>query len=511
MNLMRQKLQAIEAERQRLRLGGGLAEIEKQHSKGKLTARERIDKLLDPDSFQEIDLWWGAYRIGFEIDEVEVPGDAVVAGYGEVRGRPIYVWAQDATVLGGTMAEVHMAKIVRVMEKALTERVPIVGIYDSEGMRLPSQVAAHGHCSLGTMMRFQTLSSGVIPQISLIMGPCTGGAALSAMLADFAFMVRNTSYMHVAPPPEGKTGEEIGEARMHSRVSGNCDVLADNDEDCLEKCQELLSFLPQNNTQKPPIVDTGDDPNRQAEDLLDIVPAETSKWFDMRDVIRRVADNGYYLEIKRDYAPNLSVGFARFGGETAGIIANNTIWRGGCEDTSSSDKHGRFTRFCDAFNIPIVYFTDCPAFYPSVEEEQQGILRHGCMVIHSTAEATVPKITLYIRKCFGGANLAMPCNILKTDRMLAWPSVERGVMGAPELASVAYKGRIDRAKTPEEKERIMKEGTKRMQKTVERFSRVTNEDIIDPRQTRPALIRALKVVANKKQERPERKHENINL
>ncbi len=511
MATMREKLQAIETARERFKLGGGLPEIEKQHAKGKLTARERIDKLLDPGSFQEVDPWSGAYKTGFDIDATEIPGDAVVVGYGEINGRPIYLWAQDATLMGGTIAEIHIAKIVRVMEKALTEMVPIIGIYDSEGPRIQNLVLAHEYCTFGTMMRFQTTSSGVIPQISLIMGPCTGSMALSAALSDFVFMVRNTSYMHVAPPPPDVESEKYGEARMHSRASGGCDVLADNDEECLQKCKQLLGFLPANDLQKPLVVDTGDDPNRCDEELMDIVPVESSKWFDMREVIKRVVDNGYYFELKKDYAMNLSVGFSRFDGQTVGIIANNSIWRGGCEDTRSADKHARFTRFCDAFNIPLVYFADCPAFFPSIEEERLGILRHGTMVIHSTAEATVPKISIYVRKVYGGAQLAMPANAQKADRILAWPSVERGVMGPEGLAAVMFKGRLDRAENPEERDKMWKAAVKRMEQAVGRFSRVSNEDYIDPRRTRPVIIKALKCVANKKMERPERKHENINL
>lgn len=511
MATMYEKLQAIETERERREIGGGPAELEKQHQKGKLTARERLDGLLDPGTFQEIDLWSDAYKTGFDIDETDIPGDAVIAGWGEVDDRPIYVWAQDATLMGGTMAEIHIAKIVRVMEKALLERVPIVGIYDSEGVRVENAVTAHAHCTFGTMMRFQTISSGVIPQIALVMGPCIGGAAISAALSDFTFMVRNTSYMHVAPPPSGMKSEEYGEARMHARVSGNCDVLAANDEDCLQRCKELLAFLPSNNKDRPPIIDTGDDPNRTDEELMEIVPAESAKWFDMREIIKHVADNGYYFETRKDYAQNLSVGFVRFDGQPAGIIANNSIWRGGCEDVKSSDKHARFTRFCDAFNIPIVYFADCPAFFPSIEEERMGILRHGTMVIHSTSEVTAPRISIFVRKVYGGATLAMPSNFSKVDRMLAWPTVERGVMGPEGLAAVMYKGRLDRAQTPEERKEIWQEAVKRMDQTVERFSRIANEDYIDPRQTRPLIIKSLKCAANRTLERPARKHENINL
>jgi len=511
MSMMREKVERVEAMKQKLRLGGGPEEVEKLHAKGKLSCRERIDRLLDPGSFQEIEMFTGAIRTGFEIDSKSIPGDAMVGGYGEVNGRPIYVWAQDATVLDGTMGQMQIGKIVRLMEKALRERVPIVGIHDSPGFRVENAVVAYNFCNFGTMMRFQTLSSGVIPQIALVMGPCVGGAALSAALCDFVFMVRNTSYMHVAPPPPGVAGEEYGSAQMHARVSGGCDVLAQNDEDCIKKCRELLAFLPQNNTEKPPIVATGDDPERISEELLDIVPAEDYKWFDMHDVIERIVDNGYYFELKRDYAPNLITCFARFDGQPVGIIANNPIWRGGCEDTLSADKHARFTRFCDAFNIPLVYLADCPAFYPSVEEERMGILRHGSAVIHATGEATVPKISIYMRKVIGGANLVMPSQVMKADRVIGWPSLTRAVVGAAGTVAITQKGELERAKTPEEAEAIRQKALESAKAAMDRAAVMGTDDTIDPRRTRPVIIRALKCLANKKMERPARKHDNMNL
>ena len=498
MSTMREKVERVEALKQRHRLGGGPEEIEKLHAKGKLSCRERIDRLLDPGSFQEIEMFTG-------------PDDALVGGYGEVNGRPIYIWAQDASVLDGTMGQVHIGKIVRLMEKALTERVPIVGIHDSAGFRIENAVVAYNFCNFGTMMRFQTLSSGVIPQIALVMGPCIGGAALSAALSDFIFMVRDTSYMQVAPPPPGVTAEEYGGARMHARVSGGCDVLAQNDADCIKKCHELLALLPQNNAEKPPIVTTGDDPDRISEELLDIVPAEASKWFDMHDVIERIVDNGYYFELKKDYAPNLITCFARFDGQPVGIIANNPTWRGGAEDTRSADKHARFTRFCDAFNIPLVYLADCPAFYPSVEEERMGILRHGSAVIHATGEAIVPKISIYMRKVIGGANLVMPSQAMKADRVIGWPTLSRAVVGAGGTVAITLKGQLERAKTAEEAEAIKQKGLEAFKASTEGAAVLGTDDTIDPRRTRPVIIRALRCLADKKMERPPRKHENMNL
>lgn len=510
METMKEKLSQIEQMRHKV-ISGDVEGVKRQHREGKLTARERVSKLLDPGSFREIDLHSGAYQTGFDIDNQEIPGDAVVVGGGDVNGRPIYVWAQDCSIAGGTMARIHIAKIVRVMEKALIDRVPIVGIYDSEGPRIEDEITAHAECSYSTMLQFQTLLSGIVPQISLIMGLCVGGAALSAMLSDFTFMTKDTSCMYLVPPSPNVNIQDWGGARIHSSVNGNCDVLAENDEDCLQGCRDLLGILPLNNDQLPPVVDTSDDPNRADEELIELVPVETDKWFDMRKVINRIVDDGYYFEIKRNYAPNLSVGFARFGGHAVGILANNSMYRAGCMDTRSSDKHARFTRFCDAFNIPLLFLADCPGFLPSVEEEQEGVLRHGCMVIHAVAEITVPKILIVIRKLYAGAQLAMPTNLITVDRMLAWPSADRGGMGATELSSVIYKGRLDRAKTPEERAQIWETAVKRMAGTIKRYSLISNEDFIDPRQTRPIIINLLKHLSNKKLERPPRKHENMNL
>ena len=498
---------------ERLEQGGGAEAIEALHEKGKLTARERIAKLVDQNTFQEIDLFGGAYSTGFDIDNSEIPGDGVVTGYGEVRGRSIYVWAQDATVLDGTMATNHIKKISIVMEKALRERVPIVGIYDSEGMRIQDAVGAHGHFTPGMMMRFQTLASGVIPQISLVMGGCLGMAAVSARLADFLIMVKGTSYMTVATPASGSDEDvkSMGTPEMHYKHSGCCDVLAKDEEECLEKCKSLLGFLPGNNEEKPPFVDTGDDPQRRLDDIMDIVPASPNKAFDMRKVIKRVADNEFYYETLGDYAQNLTTGFARMEGKTVGIIANNSIWRAGCMDVDSSGKHAKFTRFCDAFNIPLIYFSDCPAFFPSGAEERKGVLRHGCMVIHATSEATVPKINVIARKLYGGACMVMPVNFTKADRYIGWPIVERGVMGAPGLARVTHLGKMKRAKTQEEKDRIFKEAVKIMEERVKVHSIATNEAIIDPRDTRKFLTEALRCTQLKKQTRPARKHENMNL
>ena len=511
MSLIREKYQNIENERIKRRLGYGMAAIDSQHEQDKLTARERIDLLMDPGTFQEIDSWADSYQYGVFENEVKIPGDALIAGSGEVNGRPVCVWAQDSTLLDGSMAEIHIAKIVRVMEKALNQRVPIIGMYDSEGYRLQSAIMAQSYCSYSTMMRFQTISSGVIPQIALIMGPCVGGAALSAPLADFVIMVKGKSFLHLTPIAAGVTREDYGGAKMHAAKSGTCAVLAKSDEDCLNKCKELLSFLPQSNAETTPRCETQDNPLRADEEIMNIIPDQGSKGYDMRRIIKLIADDNKYFEIQADYAPNLSVGFARFDGRSVGIIANNPLWLGGCEDYRSSDKHSRFTRLCDAMNMPIVYLADCPGFTPSVKQEHAGILRHGCMVIYSTSEATVPQISIILRKLYGGAQLAMPGNFCKPDSLWAWPLAERGIMGTDALVSIMYKGRLDRAETPEEKAKIKEEATSRMANAVAKSAIISNEEMIDPRQTRALIIQALKAQRNKNVIWPERKHDNINM
>lgn len=508
---MHDKLQAIENERMKRRLGGGTAAVGNQHEQGKLTARQRVELLIDPGTFQEIDAWADSYQYGVFENEVKIPGDGLIAGWGEVNGRPVCVWAQDSAFLDGSMAEIHIAKIVRVMEKALNQRVPIIGIYDSEGYRLESAVMAQSYCSYGTMLRFQTISSGVIPQIALIMGPCVGGAALSAPLADFIIMVKGKSFLHLTPLEADAAREDYGGAKMHASKSGTCAVLAENDEDCLNKCKELLSFLPQSNTETAPLRATQDDPLRADEEIMHIVPDQASKGYDMRRIIKLIVDDHKYFEIQADYAPNLSVGFARFNGQPAGIIANNPYWLGGCEDYRSADKHSRFTRFCDAMNLPIIYLADCPGFRPSVKQEHAGGIRHGCMVIYATCEATVPQISIIVRKIYGAAQLAMPGNFCKPDYLWAWPLAERGIMGTDALVSIIYKGRLDRAASAEEKAKIIEEATPRMAQAVEKSAFVGNEEMIDPRQTRALIIQALKAQRGKNVIWPERKHDNINL
>ncbi|MDY7018745.1 MAG: acyl-CoA carboxylase subunit beta [Chloroflexota bacterium] len=508
---MAQKFQELKEIEKRLKQGGGIAEIEKQHSKGKLTARERVEKLLDPGSFQELDLWCSSLETGFPIDAEEHPGDGVIVGYGEVNSRTVFVWSQDATVLRGTIATVHTRKIVMVMEKALQARVPIVGIIDSEGLRAEDSIQYSRFFSPEAMCYFQVMSSGIIPQIALVMGPCTGEMALSASLANFVFLVRGTSYMHVATSPAGITSEELGEAWMHAKTTGCYDVFAEDDEDCLQKCRELLSFLPSNSKEILPLLDTMDDPNRREEELLDLVPVDSSKPYSMYKLISLIVDNEQFLEIRRYWARNLIVGFTRLGGRTVGILANNPQDKGGCMNLDAADKLARHVRFCDAFNIPLLWIADTPAFLPAVDEETRGLIRHGCKVIFANSEATVPQITIAIRKLYGGGGLAMPGMMLGGDMLVSWPLLERGLMGPEGAVSIIYRKELssikdDTARAEQERKRV-----KEMADRLDLLQRESSQEFLDPRDTRPFLIKAFKALANKQQELPQRRHENIRL
>ena len=511
MDSMAEKLDVIEREKQKFKLGGGSAEIEQQHSKGKLSARERVEKLLDPGSFQELDLLARSADNAFDPDAAGQPADGVITGYGEIDSRPVFIWSQDATILEGTLGIVGAKKITQMIEKALQARVPIIGIIDSEGERIGDFIQYPRFYSLESMCKSQVTASGIIPQINLVMGPCVTGMALFASLADFTFMTRNTSYMHVAPPPEGIDGNELGQAWMHAKKTGCCDILAENDEDCLTKCRQLLSYLPWNNKEKPPFVETGDEPNRMEEELLELVPTDESKPFNMHRLISLVVDRGEFFEIRRYWAQNLIVGFARMEGRTIGIVANNPRDKGGCMNLDAADKMAQLVRFCDAFNIPVLWIADCPAFVPQIDEETRGIIRHGSRVIFANSMATVPQITLLVRKLYGGGGLAMPGTRLGGDFCVGWPTISRGLMGPAGAVSILYRKELDNIKDEAEREEQRLKRIEEIKARLELLQRETTQEIIDPRITRPFLIKALNALANKKQELPPRKHDNIRL
>ena len=506
---MCEKLEAFTKEQRLIRQGDPEA-IRRQHEKGRLTARERVTKLMDQGSFEELDLWHRPYESGYP-GEGAGQGDAVVVGYGSIGELPVTVWAQDATVMNGTVGTVHARKVTMIMENALNARTPIIAIFDSAGLRAHDAIQYPDFYSPSSMAYFQTLASGVIPKISLIMGPCTGEMAIIANLSDFIFMVRNTSYMHLMPPPRDIDNQRLGDPwNVHAKV-GSCDALAEGDEDCLLKCRQLLSYLPSNNMESPPVVDTGDDPNRREEELLEVVPVDSSKPFSMYKVISLIVDNGEFFEIRRYFARNLITGFARFDGHTAGIIASNPQFMGGCMTLDAADKMSRFVRFCDAFNIPLIWLADTPAFLPAVDEETRGLIRHGSRMIMANDEATVPQITVATRKHFGGGRLAMPGQFLGGDLSVAWPIYEPGLMGAEGAVSIIYRKEL--AAIPNESLRKEQEGRRieEMRWSLDMQVRDASQKIIDPRDTRPFLIRALKWLRNRKQDLPQRKHENIRM
>jgi acetyl-CoA carboxylase carboxyltransferase component len=518
---MREKVRELEAEREKLSMIASPKAIERQHGRGKMTARERINYFFDPGTFRESNAWAKPKDTGFDIDQEDYRGDAVITGQGMVDNRPVYANAQDFTIIGGTVATVHAKKVIRLMKQALKMRVPIIHMIDSGGVRIQDAVTRDFNDAYTAYFYEHTIASGVIPQISLLMGPCAAGASYSPILTDFVIMVKGVGrYMYIASPTLLKSvqfteisDEELGGAMVHAKVSGCVDLLAENDEDCLNKVRQLLSFLPANNQEMPPVIKTGDDPHRRDEGLLDIVPVDSKKAYDMRRVITHIVDSGYFFEMKPDYAKNMVTGFARMDGQTVGIVANNPMFLAGAIDINASDKEARFIRFCDCFNIPLIFLVDNPAYLPGVEQEHGGIIRHGAKVLHSISEATVPKLTVYIRKAFGGGVPAMCNEPLGADLLLAWPTALMGVMGAEGAVDIIYHREIAAAENPVE------ERQRRLDKYSASFGRFPYhaaamrwvEDIIDPRDTRRLLIEALKVCSHKKEERPWKKHGNIPL
>jgi acetyl-CoA carboxylase carboxyltransferase component len=504
------KLEAFNEERKMIEQGDPEAVI-RQHGLGRRTARERVSKLLDRGSFEELDLWHRPYETGFDIGEGTGKGDGVVVGYGSMNERPITVWAQDATVMGGTVGTVHARKVTMIMENALNARTPIIGIFDSEGVRAQDAIQYPDFYSPSSMAYFQTLSSGVIPKISLVMGQCVGEMAIIAGLGDFLFMVRDTSFMHLMPPSPGVTGQSLGDPRnVHAKV-GSCDVIAENEEDCLLKCRNLLSYLPSHNMEMPPVVDTGDDPSRREEELLELVPVNSRKVFDMHKLISLVVDNGELFEIKSHFARNLITGFARLDGQSVGIVASNTMFMGGCMTLDAADKMSRFVRFCDAFNIPLIWLADTPAFLPAVDEETRGLIRHGSRMIMANSEATVPRITVTTRKHFGGGRLAMPGPGLASDIAVAWPNHEPGLMGAEGAVSIIYRKQLGSIPDEEQRAELAKKHVEEMQWILDMQVREATQKIIDPRDTRPFLVKSLRWLRERRQDLPEKKHENIRM
>jgi len=500
--------------------GGGEERRARQHKEGKLSARERINLLLDEGTFEETDKLVRHRSRAFGMEDQVVDGDGFITGYGLIHGRPVYVFAQDFTVFGGSLSETNAKKIVKIMDLALKTGAPVIGLNDSGGARIQEGVLSlAGYADI--FLR-NTLSSGVIPQISAIMGPCAGGAVYSPALTDFTFMVDGTSYMFITGPDviktvthEDVTKEALGGANTHNSVSGVAHFLAHDDAECLRMIRELMSYLPPNNRDDVPRQASTDPVDREDPALDSIVPSASNLPYDIKDVIHRVADHGEFFEVQEHWARNIVIGMARMDGRTVGIVANQPAFLAGCLDIDSSVKGARFVRFCDAFNIPILTFEDVPGFLPGTAQEFGGIIRHGAKLLYAYAEATVPKITIVTRKAYGGAYCVMGSKHLRTDVNLAWPTAEIAVMGPEGAVNIVYRREIAAARTPEEQDAVRRSKTEEFR---ERFANpfVAAEhgfldDVIEPRQTRPRIIRALRLLETKVDTNPRKKHGNIPL
>jgi len=497
--------------------GGGPERADSQHARGRLTARERIDLLLDKGSFREMDMFVTHRTTEFGLEDRKVLADSVVTGWGTIEGRLVYVFSQDFTVFGGSLGEVHAEKLCKLMDLAMKNGAPLIGLNDSGGARIQEGVVSLG--GYADIFLRNTLASGVIPQISAIMGPCAGGAVYSPALTDFIFMVRNSSYMFVTGPDvvktvthEDVTFEQLGGADVHASTSGVCHYVADNDADCLYMIRLLLTYLPQNNMEDPAFLATGDDRLRTEAALDSLIPDDPSKPYEMREVIRLIVDNGAFFELHEHYAPNVVVGFARLGGHSVGIVANQPAVLAGVLDINSSDKAGRFVRFCDAFNIPIVTFVDVPGFMPGTAQEHGGIIRHGAKLLFAYCEATVPKITVITRKAYGGAYDVMSSKHIRGDLNLAWPTAELAVMGPEGAVKIIFRKELAESPNPDErKAQLVEEYRQRFANPYIAASRGYLDDVIEPRLTRPRLINALEMLSNKRDSNPSRKHGNIPL
>lgn len=513
----RDKIEEMREHSQRIELGGGEKAIEKQHQNGKLTARERVEKLLDPGSFTEMDKYVKHRCVNFEMTDKEAPGEGVVTGYGTIDGRLVYVFAQDFTVLGGSLGEMHAGKICKVLDMAVQMGAPCIGLNDSGGARI--QEAVDALAGYGKIFSRNTLASGVVPQLSVIMGPCAGGAVYSPALTDYVFMVKNISRMFITGPQVIKavTGEEVsaeklGGAMTHNQTSGVAHFAAEDEEDCFNQIRTLLSFLPSNNLEDPPYEETGDDPARMEDSLNEIIPDNPNAAYDMVEVISLVVDKGEFFQTMPYFAPNILTGYARVNGRVIGIVANQPKFMAGCLDINASDKAARHIRFCDAFNIPLVTFVDVPGYLPGTNQEFGGVIRHGAKLLYAYSEATVPKLTVITRKAYGGAYIAMSSRHLGADQVMAWPSAEIAVMGAEGAANIIFRKEIEGADNPAEKrgEKIA-EYRDQFATPYKAAERGYVDQVIEPRETRPRLANALEMLSTKRETRPAKKHGNIPL
>ncbi|HEX5564405.1 MAG TPA: carboxyl transferase domain-containing protein [Sporosarcina sp.] len=511
-----EKINELYDKKREIEMGGGDERIARQHERGKLTARERIDLLVDPGSFVELNPFVVHRTRDFGMDKQAGPGDGVVTGYGKVDGRPVYLFSQDFTVFGGALGEMHAMKIANVMDLAAKNGAPFIGLNDSGGARIQEGVVSLD--GYGQIFYRNSIYSGVIPQISVIMGPCAGGAVYSPAITDFVFMVDQTSQMFITGPKviETVTGEQIssedlGGSKVHNAISGNAHFRGETEEEVLKQVRQLLSYLPQNNEEKPPVLayDKEDD---YRPDLADVVPYEATRPYDVRKVVEQVVDPNSFMEVQPEFARNVVVGFARIKGETVGLVCNQPRVMAGGLDIDSSDKAARFIRFCDSFNIPIITFEDVTGFFPGIKQEHGGIIRHGAKILYAYSEATVPKMTVILRKAYGGAYVALNSKSIGADVVYAWPNAEIAVMGPQGAANIIFAREIAQSEDPE---------ATRAEKIEEYRAKFANpyvaashgmvDDVIDPRETRIKLIQALEMMRNKKETRPAKKHGNIPL
>ena len=511
------KIQELRTRKAAARMGGGEERIARQHAKGSMTARERLALLLDKGSFREIDVFVTHNSSDFGLAGQKILGDGVVTGYGTVDGRLVYVYAQDFTVFGGSVSRAHADKICKVLDMAMRNGAPIIGLNDSGGARIQEGVMSLA--GFADIFYRNVLASGVVPQISVIMGPCAGGAVYSPAITDFVVMVKDTSHMFVTGPDvikavthEDVTFEELGGAVVHASESGVAHFAAENEEDALFLAQQLLGYLPGNNMDDPPALAVQDDPLRQDEELDSLIPDNPNRPYDMKLIIRRIVDDGQFLEVHENWAANVLVGFARLGGRSVGIVANQPAVLAGVLDVAASQKAARFVRFCDAFNIPLIVLEDVPGFMPGVNQEHEGIIRHGAKLLYAFAEATVPKLTVIVRKAYGGAYCVMNPRHVGADLVLAWPSAELAVMGPDAAVNVVFRRELAQAENPaERKAELVEDYRRRFANPYVAASVGYIDNVIEPHETRPRLINSLEMLQNKHGSLPAKKHGNIPL
>jgi len=512
-----EKFRELKELREKAKLGGGSERIEEQHKKGKMTARERLERLLDHGSFVELDPFAVHQCTDFGMETRKVLGDGVVTGYGTIDGRQVYVFAHDFTVFGGSLGETFARKVCKVMDMAMKSGAPVVGLNDSGGARIQEGVLSLA--GYAEIFFRNVIASGVIPQISAIMGPCAGGAVYSPAMTDFIIMVKGASHMFITGPDVIKTVlreevsfEELGGALVHNQTSGVAHLLASDEDECLRQIRKLLSYMPSNNLEEPPRVQPSDDPNRKEVALDSIIPDDPDKPYDMKDVILAVVDDRDFFEIHALWAQNIVVGFARLNGRTVGVVGNQPRILAGTLDINASVKAGRFVRFCDAFNIPLLTFVDVPGFLPGVDQEHGGIIRHGSKLLYAYCEATVPKITVITRKAYGGAYDVMCSKHVRGDINYAWPTAEIAVMGPQGAINIIFRKEITQAENPQERvNQLTEEYRKKFANPYVAAERGYIDDVIMPHETRPKVIGALEALANKRESRPARKHGNIPL